>query len=102
MTTWTGEELNKIGNAEELRIAILRRDGIASYRIMENCINQIKANGTDAEIEIFDNLPHGFGLGEGAIAEGWIDHAGKFWENHRVMRSIITTVTQMISPYWQN
>jgi hypothetical protein len=56
-------------------------DGIASYRIMENRINQIKANGTDAEIEIFDNLPHGFGLGEGTIAEGWIDHAVKFWKN---------------------
>jgi acetyl esterase/lipase len=56
-------------------------DGIASYRIMENRINQIKANGTDAEIEIFDNLPHGFGLGEGTIAEGWIERAVKFWEN---------------------
>jgi hypothetical protein len=27
MTTWTKEELNKIGNAEELRIAALRADG---------------------------------------------------------------------------
>ena len=27
MTTWTSEELNKIGSAEELEIAPLRRDG---------------------------------------------------------------------------
>ena len=27
MTTWTNEELDKIGSAEELRIASLRRDG---------------------------------------------------------------------------
>ena len=27
MTTWTSDELNKIGVAEELRIATLRRDG---------------------------------------------------------------------------
>lgn len=27
MTTWTSDELNKIGNAEELEIASLRRDG---------------------------------------------------------------------------
>ncbi len=27
MTTWTSDELNKIGNAEELRIASLRNDG---------------------------------------------------------------------------
>jgi hypothetical protein len=47
---------------------------------MESRINQIKANGTNAEIEIFEGLPHGFGLGEGTIAEGWIDNAVKFWE----------------------
>ncbi|MEC2324406.1 alpha/beta hydrolase [Lederbergia lenta] len=56
-------------------------DGIASYRTMERRINKIKANGTDAEIEILDDLPHGFGLGDGTIAEGWIDHAVRFWEN---------------------
>ena len=38
-------------------------------------------DGTDVEIEIFDNLPHGFRLGEGTIAEGWIDHAVRFWKN---------------------
>ena len=27
MTTWTSDELNKIGNAEELQIASLRQDG---------------------------------------------------------------------------
>ena len=38
-------------------------DGIADYRIMENRIEQIRNNGTDAEIEVFEGLPHGFGLG---------------------------------------
>ena len=40
----------------------------------------IKKNGTDAEIQIFDGLTHGFGLGEGTKAEGWIDHAIEFWK----------------------
>ena len=57
-------------------------DGIANYRIMEERTRRIKANGTDAEIEIFEGLPHGFGLGIGTNAEGWIDHAIIFWENH--------------------
>lgn len=57
-------------------------DGIASYRTMETRINKIKHNGTDAEIEIFEGLPHGFGLGEGTKAEGWIDNAIKFWERN--------------------
>jgi acetyl esterase/lipase len=55
-------------------------DGIAPYRIMKDRIERIKANGTDAEIEIFQGLSHGFGLGEGTAAEGWIDRAVAFWE----------------------
>lgn len=70
------------GNEPPTYACVGTSDGIANYRVMENRINQIKANGTDAEIEIFNGLPHGFGLGEGTIAEGWLDHAVKFWENH--------------------
>jgi hypothetical protein len=70
------------GNEPPTYACVGTSDGIANYRVMENRINQIKANGTDAEIEIFDNLPHGFGLGEGTIAEGWLDRAVKFWESH--------------------
>ena len=55
-------------------------DGIASYRTMEERVRRIQANGTDAEIEVFQGLPHGFGLGEGTVAEGWIDRAIAFWE----------------------
>jgi acetyl esterase/lipase len=57
-------------------------DGIASYKTMEDRINRIKANGTDAEIKVFQGLSHGFGLGEGTIAEGWINDVIKFWEKH--------------------
>ena len=55
-------------------------DGIASYRSMISYINQIKESGTDAEIQVFQGLRHGFGLGEGTVAEGWIDEAVRFWE----------------------
>ena len=55
-------------------------DGIASFETMERRINAIKANGTDAQIEVFRGLGHGFGLGQGTVAEGWIDNAVKFWE----------------------
>ena len=37
---------------------------------------------SDAEIEIFDGLPHGFGLGIGTAAEGWLDNAVRFWERN--------------------
>lgn len=55
-------------------------DGIASYRSVKSYIRKIKKNGTDAEIQIFDGLTHGFGLGEGTVAEGWINEAVRFWE----------------------
>ena len=55
-------------------------DGIASYRSMEDYISRIQNNGTNAEIEVFDGLRHGFGLGEGTVAEGWINRAIDFWE----------------------
>ena len=55
-------------------------DGIADWRVMNNRIERIKANGTDAEIEVFEGLPHGFGLGTGTIAEGWLDRAVTFWQ----------------------
>ncbi len=37
---------------------------------------------TNAKIEVFKGLSHGFGLGEGTVAEGWIDHAVSFWEDN--------------------
>ena len=55
-------------------------DWIASSHTMEQRIEAIRANGTDAIIEIFPGMPHGFGLGEGTAAEGWIDRAVVFWE----------------------
>ena len=70
-----------IGNEPPTYACVGTSDGIANYQTMENRIRQIKANGTDAEIEIFDGLPHGFGLGESTIAEGWLDRAVSFWES---------------------
>lgn len=57
-------------------------DGIADYRTVQSYINQISDQGTDTEIEVFEGLSHGFGLGEGTVAEGWIDRAVSFWERN--------------------
>ena len=62
--------------------AVGTSDGIASWRTMQNRINGIKANGTDAEIEVFDGLSHGFGLAIGTNAEGWFERAVLFWERN--------------------
>ena len=70
------------GNEPPTYACVGVNDGIASYRTMERRIRGIRANGTAGEIEVFDGLSHGFGLGEGTVAEGWINRAVAFWEEN--------------------
>ena len=70
------------GNEPPTYACVGTADGISSFRVMEDRIRRIKSNGTDAEIEIFEGLPHGFGLGIGTVAEGWIDNAVQVWERN--------------------
>ena len=57
-------------------------DYIASYESMEQYISRLRRNGTNAEIEVFTGLSHGFGLGEGTVADGWINRAIDFWQQN--------------------
>lgn len=68
------------GNEPPTYNCVGTNDGIASWRTMQSRIESIKANGTDAQIEVFQGLRHGFGLGTGTVAEGWLDNAVAFWE----------------------
>ena len=40
----------------------------------------MSAIGIDTKFHIYEGLGHGFGLGTGTVAEGWIDDAVAFWE----------------------
>ena len=42
----------------------------------------MKKGGCIVDENIIDNLEHGFGVGNGTPAEGWIDKAIKFWEQN--------------------
>lgn len=42
----------------------------------------MSALGIDTEFHHYPGLSHGFGLGTGTVAQGWIDQAITFWENH--------------------
>lgn len=75
--------LSKVyGNEPPTYNCVGTNDGIANYRTMERRIAVIQANGTDAMIEVFPGLSHGFGLGTGTVAEGWIHNAVSFWERN--------------------
>ena len=58
------------------------RDGIASWRTMQRRIEALSALGIPTEFHHYPGLPHGFGLGTGTVAEGWIDQAIAFWEEN--------------------
>jgi acetyl esterase/lipase len=40
----------------------------------------LRRAGTPVEFHRFKNLGHGFGLGTGTSAEGWVGNAVQFWE----------------------
>jgi acetyl esterase/lipase len=63
-------------------IVVGDRDGIASASTMERRVNSMRSAGVDVEFHVYRNVGHGFGLGIGTNAEGWLDDAARFWENH--------------------
>ncbi len=58
-------------------------DGIASPRTMRARIDALDAAGVDTQFHVYPDLGHGFGLGLGTSAEGWVDDAVAFWEQHQ-------------------
>lgn len=61
-------------------VAVGENDGIANWRTMERRVQALAAMGVDTEFHKYPNLGHGFGLGLGTSAEGWLDLAAAFWE----------------------
>ena len=55
-------------------------DGIASWSGMKRRLDAMSAAGIPTEFHAYEGLPHGFGLGTGTVAEGWIDDAVAFWK----------------------
>lgn len=58
------------------------RDWIVPYHHVEKRFAKMRRIGIDVECIILENMPHGFGVGTGTAAEGWIDKAVDFWERH--------------------
>ncbi|MGM9698252.1 MAG: alpha/beta hydrolase-fold protein [Prevotella sp.] len=63
-------------------------DGIASWRTMQSRLERLEALGIPTEFHAYNGLPHGFGLGTGTVAEGWINDAVRFWERQSGMTAV--------------
>lgn len=65
-------------------VCVGENDGIASWRTMQRRIEALDSFGIDTEFHVYPNLGHGFGLGIGTSAEGWIEDAIAFWETQMI------------------
>ena len=68
-------------------------DGIASWRTMQSRLESLSVLGIPTEFHAYNGLPHGFGLGTGTVAEGWINDAIRFWQTQRGTTRISQTRT---------
>jgi dipeptidyl aminopeptidase/acylaminoacyl peptidase len=59
-------------------------DGIVDVPTVEQRVDAMRRTGIDVEYHRYRIVGHGFGLGTGTAAQGWIEHAVKFWEKHMV------------------
>jgi acetyl esterase/lipase len=64
-------------------VAVVERDGIATPAAMERRVAALRRLGTAVEFHQYPDVGHGFGLGVGSSAEGWVEDAMRFWERHR-------------------
>jgi acetyl esterase/lipase len=63
-------------------VAVGEDDGIAPPAVMERRVAALRKLGTDVDYRKYAGVGHGFGLGTGTAAEGWIGDALRFWSRH--------------------
>jgi acetyl esterase/lipase len=63
-------------------VAVGARDAIAPPAVMERRAAALRRAGSDVELHRYPGVGHGFGLGGGTRAEGWIGDAVRFWTKH--------------------
>ena len=63
-------------------ITVAANDRIANVNTVERRVANLRNAGVDVEYRRYQSAGHGFGLGTGTDAEGWVDLAVQFWQRH--------------------
>ena len=63
-------------------ITVAANDGIANVNTVERRVRNLKDAGVEVEYRRYQTAGHGFGTGKETDAEGWMDHAIRFWKRH--------------------
>ena len=61
---------------------VSENDTIVDVPTVERRVEALRNAGIEVEYHKYKNIGHGFGLGVGTEAEGWIENAIQFWETH--------------------
>jgi acetyl esterase/lipase len=63
-------------------VTVAANDGIVNINTVERRVENLRNAGVDVEYRRYQSAGHGFGLGTGTDAEGWLDLAVGFWQRH--------------------
>ena len=63
-------------------VMVSEDDTIVDVAAVERRVETLKNAGIEVEYHKYDSIGHGFGLGVGTEAEGWMENAVQFWEKH--------------------
>lgn len=63
-------------------ITVSEDDRIVSVAVVDKRVENLRNAGVEVEYRIYKSAGHGFGLGVGTDASGWLEHALLFWEKH--------------------
>ena len=63
-------------------ITVATNDGIVNVNTVERRVENLRNAGVEVEYHRYQSAGHGFGLGTGTDAEGWLDSAVLFWRRH--------------------
>lgn len=64
-------------------VTVSEDDRIVDVSVVDRRVEDMRKAGINVEYRKYKNAGHGFGLGIGTDAEGWIDYAIQFWEKHQ-------------------
>ena len=77
-------------------VAVGDADRIAAPAIMERRVAALRKVGTEVEYRKYPGVGHGFGLGVGTSAEGWIADAVRFWAKQIKRQPVHADATAVI------
>lgn len=61
-------------------VVVGSEDAISPPAAMTERVHVLRRMGVNVQYKIYPGLGHGFGLGSGTVADGWVADAVRFWE----------------------